>query len=118
MAGGMTAGMTLALTIYAMYTKTDFTVCGSLFFIISAGMLLLMLFSLFMSFATWWHPLVASIAVMVYGLYLVFDIQLIAGGRSHEISMDDYVIAALLVYVDIMMIFIELLKLFGTHQRK
>jgi len=117
MAGGMTAGMTVALTIYAMYTKTDFTVCGSLFFVISAGMLLLMLFSLFMSFATWWHPLVASILVMVYGLYLVFDIQLIAGGRSHEISLDDYVLGALLIYVDIMMIFLELLKLFGTQRK-
>ena len=28
MAAGMTAGVTVALTLYAVFTKTDFTVCG------------------------------------------------------------------------------------------
>jgi len=70
----MTAGMTVALTLYAMKTKTDFTVCGSLFFIISIGLLMMMLASLFMTFVSWWHPLMAAIMVIVYGLYLVFDV--------------------------------------------
>ena len=38
---------------------------------------------------------------------------MIAGGKSHQISMDDYVIGALLLYIDITMMFFELLKLFG-----
>ena len=113
MAGGMTAAMTIALTVYAANTKTDFTMCGSLFYIMTIGMLLLVVMSLFMTFVEWWHPLISAIFIMFYGLYLVFDIQLIAGGRSHELSLDDYVIGALLIYVDIMMIFLELLRLFG-----
>ena len=113
MAAGMTLGMTVALTIYALYTDTDFTICGSLFFIISVGMLMLILVSLFMSFVSWWHPFVSAILVCVYGLYLVLDTQMIAGGKSHQISMDDYVIGALLLYIDITMIFFELLKLLG-----
>ena len=83
MAGGMTLGMTVALTIYAFTTKTDMTACGSLFFVVAIGMFMLMIVSLFMTFVSWWHPLVAAIMVCVYGLYLVFDTQLIAGGRSH-----------------------------------
>ena len=113
MAAGMTAGMTVALTIYACTTKTDFTVCGGLFFTLTIGLLMLMIFSVFMSFAAWWHPVVSSILVVFYGLYLIYDTQLIAGGGQHELSHDDYIIGALIIYVDIMMIFLELLSLFG-----
>ena len=73
MAAGMTVGMTVALTIYACVTKTDLTTCYTLFFCIAVGMLLLMLFSLFMTFASWWHPVISAILVIVYGLYLVYD---------------------------------------------
>ena len=116
MAGGMTLGMTVALTLYALNTDTDFTACGALFFIIAIGMLMLMLVSIFMTFVAWWHPVVATVLVIVYGLYLVVDTQMIAGGKSHQLSMDDYVIGALLLYVDITMIFLELLRLLGDKR--
>ena len=83
MAGGMAAGMTVALTIYALFTKTDFTACGALFFILCIAMLMLALVSVFMTFVSWWHPFIAAISVVFYGLYLVVDTQMIAGGRSH-----------------------------------
>lgn len=116
LAAGMTLFMTISLTIYAYCAKTDFTVCGSLFFVLSIGMIMLALFSMLISFNTWWHPMMAAISVVIYGLYLIFDTQMIAGGRSHEISMDDYVLGALLLYVDIMMLFLELLRLFGNRK--
>lgn len=115
MAGGMTLGMTVALTIYALFTKTDFTICSSLFFVILIAMFMLMIVSIFMSFVKWWHPVVSAFFVMVYGLYLIYDTQLIAGGRSYQLTLDDYVVGSLMLYVDIMMIFLELLKLFGSR---
>ena len=113
-AAGMTLGMTVAITLFAFWTKTDFTVCGSLFLCLAIGMLCLGLVSIFCTFSSWWYPLVSAICVVIYGLYLIFDTQLIAGGRRHELSVDDYVVGALLIYTDIMMIFLELLKLFGN----
>ena len=115
-AAGMTLGMTVAITFYAFWTKTDFTTCGSLFFCLSIGMLSLCLVSFFCTFSNWMHPVISAGFVVIYGLYLIFDTQLIAGGRSYELSVDDYVIGALLIYNDIMMIFLELLKLFGNHK--
>mmetsp|Transcript_17390 Transcript_17390/g.23441 ORF Transcript_17390/g.23441 Transcript_17390/m.23441 type:complete len:172 (-) Transcript_17390:121-636(-) len=115
-AAGMTVGMTLAITIYAWRTKTDFTAMGGFFLCLFIGMLMLSFCSLFFSFASWWHPVVAAITVVCYGLYLIFDTQMIAGGRSHQLSMDDYVIGAMLLYTDIMMIFLELLKAFGDKK--
>mmetsp|Transcript_9458 Transcript_9458/g.11604 ORF Transcript_9458/g.11604 Transcript_9458/m.11604 type:complete len:133 (+) Transcript_9458:289-687(+) len=73
MAAGMTAGMTIALTAYACCTKTDFTACSGLFFVLSIGMLFLVLFSMFMSFAAWWYPVLSALLVVFYGLFLIYD---------------------------------------------
>ena len=54
MAGGMTAGMTVALFLYAVFTKTDFTVCGSLFFVLFVSFILVAIFSIFMATVSWW----------------------------------------------------------------
>jgi hypothetical protein len=36
---------------------------------------------------------------------------LIVGGKKHELSYDDYIIGALMLYVDIIGLFLELLEL-------
>ena len=115
LAAGMTALLTVALTFYACTTKTDFTVCGGLFFILIVVILLLVIFSFFMTFVQWWHPLVTALLLVFYGLFLIYDTQLIAGGKKHSLSYDDYIVGALILYIDIMMIFLELLKLLGNR---
>jgi FtsH-binding integral membrane protein len=65
------------------------------------------------------HIIVCVITIIVYSLYLIYDTQLIMGGKVHnlvnlkryELDMDDYIIGALLLYVDIIVLFLELLKL-------
>ena len=73
-----------------------------------------MVISTVMTFAVWWHPFISAVLVVVYGLYLVYDTQLIAGGKSHSLSYDDYIVGTLLLYIDVMMLFLELLRLFGS----
>merc|ERR1712165_236408 len=85
-AAGMTAAVTVALTFYACTTKTDFTVCGGLFFIMFICLLMLCIVSFFMSFALWYHPVVCAVLVCFYGLYLIYDTQLIAGGKKHSLG--------------------------------
>ena len=116
LAAVMTAGVTVALTLYACTTKTDLTMCGGLFFILSMVLLIICIFSWFMTFSGWWHPIVAGVLCVIYGLYLIYDTQLIIGKGQHKLSKDDYIIGALLIYVDIIMLFIELLKLFGDRR--
>ena len=68
------------------------------------------IFSLFV-----WSPflnnLYCALGVIVFGIYLVIDTQLIVGGRRLELSMDDYVAGALILYLDIIQIFLYLLQL-------
>ena len=114
-AAGMTAGVTIALTLYALFTKTDFTMYGGAITVICCAMLLLAITSIFMSFVSWWHPVVSCILVIFYGFFLIYDTQLVAGGGKYSISLDDYIVGALIIYVDIMGMFLELLKLFGDR---
>jgi len=55
---------------------------------------------------------------MLYGLYLVIDTRIICGKEKHNgisIDHDDYVIAALMLYLDIIMMFIYILQLLGDR---
>jgi len=112
-AAGMTAGVTVALTLYAMFTKTDFTVCGQLMSILCAVSFMLIIAGLFMSVNNWGNTLIAAVFVIIYGIYLIIDTQLVLGNHSYGLSTDDYIVGALLIYLDIMMLFLKLLEIFG-----
>ena len=70
----MTAGMTVGIGTYAMTTKTDFTIRGSLFLTLAIGLIMLVLCSACLSFLEWWHPLVSALLIVMYGLYLIYDV--------------------------------------------
>ena len=116
MAGFMTFGMTLGITAYAMMTSRDMTLCGSFTVTSVIGIIMFCFISMFMSTFEWWHPVLCTILCVVYGMYLIYDTQLIAGGHSLALSYDEYIVGASLLYVDIMMLFIELLRLFGDKK--
>ena len=82
-AAGMTAAVVVSLTVYAFKTSTDFTIVGGLGYILVTALVCLVVSSLVMSFAHWWHPFVSVLFVILFGLYLVYDTQLIAGGGVH-----------------------------------
>ena len=50
-------------------------------------------------------------SIIFYGAYLIYDTQLIVGGRRRELTLDDYVIGALILYLDIIKIILKLLEL-------
>lgn len=75
----MTSGMVIALTIYAMTTKTDFTVLGGLFYVVGSCFLLFGLFSFLMGPTM--RLVYCCFGVILFGVYLVIDTQLILGGR-------------------------------------
>jgi FtsH-binding integral membrane protein len=105
----MTAAVTLALTAYACTTKTDFTYCGGFLFCFSAVMFCFTLFGLI--FNIWLNAFYCVCGVILYSLYLIYDTQLVMGKFGLEYSIDDYVIAAMMIYIDIIQIFLYLLRL-------
>ena len=80
-AASLTAAIVIGLTIYAMSTKTDFTTWGAFLFVFAFGM---MAFGVLCSIFGFKLPLLyCVIAVIMFGLYLIFDTQLVLGGKNH-----------------------------------
>lgn len=113
----MTAAMTIGLTLYAMTTKTDFTYCGALLWMCSLGLIVFWILFIFMSpFGNDKGNKVLYIGccmagVVIYSLYLVYDTQLMIGKFGNEYSVDDYVFAAINIYLDIINLFIYILQI-------
>jgi FtsH-binding integral membrane protein len=47
---------------------------------------------------------------------LAVDTQLIMGGKRHEISAEDHVFASIMLYLDVVYIFIFILQLLGQRE--
>ena len=42
---------------------------------------------------------------------MIYDVQLICGGKRGEISIDEYVVGSLMIYLDIIRIFLKILQI-------
>ena len=112
-AAGMTLGITIALTVYACTTTTDFTI--SMGAMINALFCLIFLGLIGMFWHNYWlETAISALGVFVYGMFIIIDTQMIADGKRHSISTEDYVIGALMLYIDIIGMFLYLLRLLGN----
>ena len=55
--------------------------------------------------------------VVIYSIYLLYDTQLIMGKFGNEYSIDDYIFAALNLYLDIINLFLYILQILGASNR-
>lgn len=111
-AAGITIAVTIGLTLFALQTKIDFTLYSGVLFSILIILFVFGFFSIF--FRNSIISLVyAAVGALLFSAYLVYDVQLIAGGRKYELGPDDYVAGALMVYLDIINLFLMILRLVG-----
>ena len=110
----MTMAMVTACTVYAYKTETDFTASWALVTVLSVVLLVLGLVTMFTS-SPFLTNLYCAVGVFVFGLYLIIDTQMIMGGRKAEMTTDDYVVAALMLYIDIIQIFLYILELLKNN---
>jgi len=125
---GLVAIIVLGLTLFACQTSIDFTGLGPYLF---CGVMALM----GMGFVFWigsmaglsnspafktMQLIYAGIGVLVFSCYLVYDTQLIVGGkhpRAAQFAVDDYCAAAISLYMDIIQLFLFLLQLLGSRRQ-
>eukprot|EP01024_Parvocaulis_polyphysoides_P002177 TRINITY_DN10681_c1_g1_i3.p1 TRINITY_DN10681_c1_g1~~TRINITY_DN10681_c1_g1_i3.p1 ORF type:complete len:251 (+),score=23.54 TRINITY_DN10681_c1_g1_i3:107-859(+) len=116
LAFGITAAITISLTLFAMQTKYDFTTCGGLLLGLLIGFLLTTILGSIFFRDRIWVAAVSGFGAFLFSAYLVFDIQLVMGGRKYELGPDEYVFAALNLYLDIINIFLYILQLLNAAQ--
>ena len=108
----------LALSLFAFQTKIDFTGLGPYLMV---GCLVLLIFGFVLIFFpgnSIAQKVYCGIGALLFSLYLVYDTQLIVGGnhRKNQFSVDDYAVAAICLYIDIIQLFLYMLSLFGNRR--
>ena len=109
---GITIGLFIGITIYAIKSKTNFTYCGGILFCF-LGISIFFIFFGFI-FGKWGSIIFCALGVFIYSFYLLYDTQLIFKRFGIGYSIDDYIIAALNIYIDFIEIFINVLSLLGS----
>jgi FtsH-binding integral membrane protein len=110
----LTLGTFGLLTAFVAFTRRDFSAWGSFFMV---GLVVLLITSLLNIF---FRSSVASLyisaaAVFIFGGLLVFDTWRIL--RSGQYGEDDYVAAAVNIYLDLLNMFLAILSLLGGRRR-
>ncbi|XP_051997467.1 protein lifeguard 3-like [Xyrauchen texanus] len=117
---GITAIVCIAVTVFCFQTKVDFTKWTGFFSVLGivvfvTGIITSIVLSI--KYVPWLHMLYAAIGAIAFTLFLAYHTQLLIGNRKHSIGPEEYVFAALSLYIDIVQIFILLLQIIGFSER-
>lgn len=114
-AAGICAFICLGLTIFAFQTKYDFTMMGGFLFVTLLVFVIFGFLTIFM-YSQIVRLIYACIGALIFSLYLVYDTQLLIGGHhKYSISPEEYIFAALNLYLDIINLFIYILQIVGSR---
>ncbi len=106
----MTALLVISLTLFAWCTPFDFVLWGPVLILCIFMSMMLSLIFFFVFSHRQMHAFYIGLGILIYSIYLVIDTQLIMGGKRYEVEIDDYVLGALILYTDIIMIFLYILQ--------
>jgi protein lifeguard len=108
---GITASLTLSLTMYALVSKSDITMLGSALYAVLTAVVLASLANIFFQVKLL-DVIISAVAAVLFCVYIVYDVQLLASGsHSSALSPDEYILGALNLYLDIINLFLYILRL-------
>ena len=64
------------------------------------------------------YTLYTFLMTIMVGIYLIYDTQLIMGKFGLAYSVDDYIFATLEIYMDIIRLFLLILRILGNASRR
>ncbi|TEA22907.1 hypothetical protein DBR06_SOUSAS8410021 [Sousa chinensis] len=121
-----TALVTISLTLFALQTKCGFTLLNGMLFVL---LFVLIIYGILLIFirSYWLHLLYAGLGTVIFSLLSAFlpffdkeyvlgdGWEVMVGGRHHHSDLDpeEYVFAALNIYMDIISLFLFILQLIG-----
>ena len=113
----LTALVVVALTFVAFQTKYDFTSWVSYVAVATMVMLGFGLLRMLFPASRFVDNLYAMMGAGLCGVYLIMDMQMMLGKGRVQVSTDDYISAAMNLYVDVVMMFVYMLQLLTNSQR-
>ena len=113
----LTAGVFLVLTGYAMTANKDFTIAWEIALTLAVASLFIAIMRLFF-FNDTLQLLACLVGILCASFYILYDTQMIFGGQRHSFEIDDYILAALNLYLDLVRLFVKLLQFLGKLKEK
>ncbi|XP_071397232.1 protein lifeguard 1 [Centroberyx affinis] len=105
---GATLAITFAIIAFSVQTRYDFTVWSGILLILLVDLIMFGIFCTF--YSSYMMDIVyGCLGALLYSLFLVIDCQLLMGTMSYRLNPEEYVNAALIIYLDIVLIFLYLL---------
>jgi FtsH-binding integral membrane protein len=119
-------------------TKIDFTACGGilfcvLFIFVICGILMGVIASTGAVNIPLLHVVYSGIGLIIFSVYLVYDTQVVmlakhakltadfqmmmGGSHKYSISPEEYIFAAIAIYLDIINIFLYILRILGAANK-
>ena len=108
---------TLTITFYACTTKTDFSYLRVILYIISIQLFMAGITSILLRINIL-YMFYTYLSTIMVGIYLVYDTHLIMGKFGLAYSVDDYIFASLEIYIDIIRLFLLILRIVAQGSRK
>ncbi|XP_061187844.1 protein lifeguard 4-like [Saccostrea echinata] len=107
----MTLVVAVSLTMYTLQSKKDFSSWGAglfacLLILIFAGLLQLFFPTVLMD------RLIAAGGALLFSLFIIFDTSMM----MHKLSPEDYIVASVNLYLDVINLFLHLLRLMGERK--
>ena len=115
---GITGIITVFLTIYACQTIYDFTDKEGYLISILLGIILIGMINIFVINSVL-ENIYTGLGAIIFSCFIVYDTQLIIGEKHYKYSysINDYVFAAISIYLDIINLFIYILQLFSNRKK-
>jgi protein lifeguard len=59
---------------------------------------------------------IAILFAAIYSIYIIIDTQLIIGGKNKELALDDFILGSVILYTDIISLFLKILQILGKKK--
>lgn len=107
-----TATIFIALTVFTFQTKIDFSFLGAGLFVVLSALIWVNIIGFFIPYPSEASRAIAVIGVILFSLFILYDTSMI----MHRVSPEDWVLAVVDLYLDILNLFLYLLRLLGSKK--
>ncbi|KAL1258574.1 hypothetical protein QQF64_009151 [Cirrhinus molitorella] len=115
MAIGITVLVCFTVIVFSLQTKYDFTSCYGVLFVCLIVMMFFGILCIFL-YSRILDLIYSSLGALIFTCFLAVDTQLLLGNKNLSLSPEEYIFAALNLYLDIIHIFLYLLRIFGRSR--
>ncbi|KAF7706046.1 hypothetical protein HF521_019300 [Silurus meridionalis] len=113
---GATLVISFSIIIFSAQTRVEFTLWNGVLIVLAVDLLMFGFFTTFY-YSNALQVVYGCLGALVYSLFLAIDCQLVMGREKYSLNPEEYIFAALIIYLDIIIIFLYILMLLGGSSK-